>query len=116
MLIISKAMKLTGLKGLEDEQSAEASLSRFTDGDTVSNWAVAGVADTIASGVTSGRTKEQLAPKANISRAEVAIIIQRLLQYSKLIDQLLVHIRRERCLSSVLELGHLFLKRVKLRS
>jgi len=86
MLIISKAMKLTGLKGLEDEQSAEASLSRFTDGDTVSNWAVAGVADTIASGVTSGRTKEQLAPKANISRAEVAIIIQRLLQYSKLID------------------------------
>jgi len=79
-------MKLTGLVGVGAGESVEATINGFADAGTVSKWALSGVADTISSGVISGRTNQQLAPKANISRAEVAVIIQRLLQYSELID------------------------------
>ncbi|HIW33416.1 MAG TPA: S-layer homology domain-containing protein, partial [Candidatus Paenibacillus intestinavium] len=86
MLIMSKAMVLTGLKG-SINQSASDAIGAFSDGNTVSDWALHGVADSVSSGIISGRDNNLLSPKANISRAEIATIIQRLLQKSKLIDE-----------------------------
>ena len=87
MLIMSKAMIITGLKESATRQSNVEVLREFTDASTVSEWALDGVADSVSSGIISGRNNNLLAPKANITRAEVAMIIQRLLQTSDLINR-----------------------------
>ncbi|MDI4643544.1 S-layer homology domain-containing protein [Cohnella hashimotonis] len=85
MKIIAQAMLLTDLKSkLSFEGSAEA-LRPFTDGNTTADWAKDSVADVIQAGIVSGRSSTSLAPKANISRAEVAVMIRKLLQTSGLI-------------------------------
>jgi len=78
MLIVSKAMVWTGLKG--------SAVHNFPDANTVSKWALSGVADSVSSGIVSGRNNNLLAPQANITRAEVAMIVQKLLQKSDLIN------------------------------
>ncbi len=83
MVILSKAMTLTGLE-LQSEEQAEA-LAAFSDAAAVSGWAKGAVADCIQAGLVSGRSSDELAPKENMTRAEVAKIVQRLLQKSDLI-------------------------------
>src|SRR5690606_8267941 len=85
MLIISKAMKITELQGADSAQATDI-VTAFADAAAVSNWAVNGVADSVSAGIITGRNNQWLAPKANITRAEVAMILQRLLQKSELID------------------------------
>jgi methionine-rich copper-binding protein CopC len=87
MLIVSKAMKITGLSGKKAEQSANHVLEAFADANNVSNWSLNGVADSVSAGIISGRSNESLAPKAFITRAEVAMMMQRLLQKSDLINE-----------------------------
>ena len=87
MLIISKAMQITGLPGIQAGQSSNRVLDAFSDIDNVSNWALNGVADSVSAGIISGRSHDGLAPKAFITRAEVAQIMQRLLQKSGLINE-----------------------------
>ncbi|MFD2329358.1 S-layer homology domain-containing protein [Cohnella sp. GCM10020058] len=85
MKIIAQAMLLTGLESkLSFEGTAEA-LKPFADGNTTAEWAKAGVVDVIQAGIITGRSSTTLAPKANISRAEVAVMIRKLLQASGLI-------------------------------
>ncbi|MFD0711850.1 S-layer homology domain-containing protein [Paenibacillus sp. GCM10027626] len=85
MTMIAKAMTLTGLKSKLPNREANELLHPFADGDTSSTWAVKGIADCLLAGVVSGRSGSVLAPKAFISRAEVAVIVQRLLQKSAVI-------------------------------
>ncbi|WP_052415696.1 chitobiase/beta-hexosaminidase C-terminal domain-containing protein [Paenibacillus graminis] len=85
MAIIAKAMKLTSLKDKLPVQSSAELLSPFKDAGKVSHWAQSSAADSIAAGIVSGRSASELAPQAYITRAEVAAIIQRLLQKSNLI-------------------------------
>ncbi|WP_338554637.1 S-layer homology domain-containing protein [Paenibacillus sp. KS-LC4] len=85
MVILSKAMAITGLKAKLPEQSAEAALHPFADAAEVSAWAQSGIAYNVQAGVVFGRSGDLLAPKGNMTRAEVATIIQRLLQKSDLI-------------------------------
>ncbi|MFC0392918.1 S-layer homology domain-containing protein, partial [Paenibacillus mendelii] len=85
MLIIAKAMKITGLQMKLTEASIETFLNPLVDASDVSEWAKRSVADSIQSGIVSGRNNTRLAPKANMTRAEVAVIIQKLLQKSDLI-------------------------------
>ncbi|WP_341281152.1 S-layer homology domain-containing protein [Paenibacillus sp. FSL H8-0537] len=85
MVILSKAMAITGLKAKLYEQSAEAALHPYADAAEVAAWAQIGVADNVQAGVVFGRSGDLLAPKGNMTRAEVATIIQRLLQKSDLI-------------------------------
>ncbi|WP_166240938.1 S-layer homology domain-containing protein [Paenibacillus turpanensis] len=85
MAIIANAMKITGLKAkLSMEQSGER-LNAFADADQLSQWAKAHAADSLQAGIVSGRNGNKLAPTANITRAEVAVLVQRLLQKSELI-------------------------------
>ncbi|TNJ65127.1 hypothetical protein FE784_17240, partial [Paenibacillus hemerocallicola] len=85
MTIVAKAMAITGLKAKLAPKAAEDSLSAYTDAATISEWAKNGIADSVAAGIVSGREGAELAPEAFITRAEVAAIIQRLLQKSELI-------------------------------
>ncbi len=85
MSMVARAMALTELKSKLPNREENELLRTFTDGDTSSSWAVKGIADCLQAGVVSGRSDSELAPKAYISRAEVAVIVQRLLQKSELI-------------------------------
>ncbi|WP_068777714.1 fibronectin type III domain-containing protein [Paenibacillus sp. FJAT-26967] len=85
MVILSKAMLLTGLKQKQADSSVEEQLKAFTDALDVSGWARSGIADSVQAGIVTGRNGGKLAPKAFITRAEVAATLQRLLQKSDLI-------------------------------
>ncbi|SFM50839.1 Fibronectin type III domain-containing protein, partial [Paenibacillus sp. 1_12] len=85
MVMIAKAMTITNLKAKLPVQSTDATLRPYTDTADASSWALSSMADSVQAGVISGRNSTGLAPKAYITRAEVAMIIQRLLQKSELI-------------------------------
>ncbi|QHW31382.1 tandem-95 repeat protein [Paenibacillus rhizovicinus] len=85
MAIIAKAMEMTGLRADDQTASAEQMLHAFTDVNSVAAWAQASLADCLQAGIVTGRTATELAPKANMTRAEVAAIVQRLLKKSDLI-------------------------------
>ncbi|MFF2912676.1 X2-like carbohydrate binding domain-containing protein, partial [Paenibacillus sp. NPDC057934] len=85
MNIIAKAMKITGLKDKLGAQAAATGAGSFTDAEQASEWAKSAIADSLQAGIVSGRSSIELAPKASITRAEVAAMIERLLQKSDLI-------------------------------
>jgi len=85
MTILARAMKLTGLSVSLTDSEVSALLAGYTDGDTVSSYAKAGVAACIKTGVVSGTTANTLSPKDSVTRAEVAVMVQRLLEKSGLI-------------------------------
>ncbi|MDT0125357.1 S-layer homology domain-containing protein [Paenibacillus sp. RRE4] len=85
MVILSKAMAITGLADKLADKGNNELLTPYTDASLVADWAKVGVAASLEAGIVSGRGAEQLAPKANITRAEVAAIVQRLLKVSGLI-------------------------------
>ncbi|WP_449603114.1 S-layer homology domain-containing protein [Paenibacillus sp. Marseille-Q9583] len=85
MLIIAKAMKITALKANLPNQSAQGFLNPYTDAGKASDWAISAIADCLQAGVIMGRSSNVLAPKDDMTRAEVAAIVKRLLQKSDLI-------------------------------
>ncbi|WP_145334808.1 fibronectin type III domain-containing protein [Paenibacillus xylanexedens] len=85
MVILSKAMTLTRLKEKQPVQSTDGILHSFQDAASVSQWAQSSVMESVQAGIISGRSATALVPKAYITRAEVATIIQKLLQKSELI-------------------------------
>ncbi|MNI12536.1 Endo-1,4-beta-xylanase A precursor [compost metagenome] len=85
MVMIAKAMKITGLRANLIPDLAGEWLSPFADMNDSSEWAKNSMAACLQAGIVSGRNDSELDPKAYITRAEVAIMIQRLLQKSELI-------------------------------
>lgn len=85
MVVMAKAMAITGLADKLEQLPADQLLSTYDDADQVSNWARIGAAASLQAGVIAGRSNGQLAPQAVITRAETAIMMQRLLQQSELI-------------------------------
>ncbi|NLB53919.1 MAG: hypothetical protein GX808_13420, partial [Syntrophomonadaceae bacterium] len=85
MIMIARAMKITRLKvGLADGE-ADKLLTSFTDANSAAEYAKANIASCVKAGIVSGRSGKLIAPKDNITRAEAAVIVQRLLQNSNLI-------------------------------
>lgn len=85
MTILAKAMTVTNLKTRLPVQAEAATLGAFADAGQISAWARGGVADSVLSGVVSGRSGLKLAPKQFMTRAEAAATIRRLLQSSGLL-------------------------------
>jgi len=83
--MIARAMDLTGLKGEFTVRDANALLHAYSDADQVAVWARSDMVDGLQAGLISGRSATELAPKAFMTRAEVAFLIQQLLQKSDLI-------------------------------
>ncbi|MBB6734247.1 S-layer homology domain-containing protein [Cohnella sp. CBP 2801] len=85
MAIIDKAMAITGLQAQFRQVDADTLLRPFADAAKVSSWAKEDVARSLQAGVVTGRNGHELDPQASITRAEIAAMIQRLLQKSDLI-------------------------------
>lgn len=88
MVIISRMMEHAGLSGeaifVSDHEIVEL-LSQYADGAAVSDYAKTSVAKCIKAGIVKGTSAGTISPKAHVTRAEVAVMIQRLLQKSGLI-------------------------------
>ncbi|WIV20581.1 Ig-like domain-containing protein [Paenibacillus polygoni] len=85
MVILSKAMTLTGLKENLSQENTSEILSLFADSTKVSTWAKEHTAAALHAGIINGKNMKMLAPKDDVTRAEIAVIMQRLLQKSGLI-------------------------------
>ena len=85
LTIIARAMKLAGLD--EDIANADisATLGGYTDSTDIAKYAKSSIETCIKTGIVSGRGEEKLAPKDNITRAEVATIVQKMLKKAELI-------------------------------
>ncbi|WP_339807515.1 S-layer homology domain-containing protein [Paenibacillus sp. FSL R7-0337] len=86
MTIIAKAMKLTGLADRTGTVDTAGVFAAFTDAGLAGSWAKDSLALAAKAGLISGRSGNKLEAKANVTRAEVAVLMQRLLQKSDLID------------------------------
>jgi len=85
MTMIARAMKITKLdSGLESGDVAKL-LESFKDAGDISPYATGNIAACVKAGIVYGTTENTLSPKDNITRAEVAVIVERLLQKSGLI-------------------------------
>jgi len=82
MAIISKTMNLVGID--TDTTDTETQLANFKDRDKIGGWAKDAVAACIKNNITKGSSK-MLNPKDNITRAETAATVMRLLQEAELI-------------------------------
>jgi hypothetical protein len=85
MTMIARAMKITGLKMELKDSETEKILMAFSDSAQSSAWAKESIATCVRAGIVSGKSGHALAPRDEITRAEVAVIVQRLLQKSSLI-------------------------------
>ncbi|MBD2866358.1 S-layer homology domain-containing protein, partial [Paenibacillus oceani] len=85
MIMLSRAMTLTGLTAKLPGQAADVAFRPYTDAAAVSDWALDGMASSIQAGVVQGKSGATLAPQDFVTRAEAATIIRRLLQLSGLI-------------------------------
>ncbi|WP_036692249.1 S-layer homology domain-containing protein [Paenibacillus tyrfis] len=85
MTIVARAMKITGLEADLAVNETSQTLAGFSDAGLISDYAKAGIAASVKAGLVSGRSSSQIAPGDNMSRAEVAAIVQKLLQRSGLI-------------------------------
>lgn len=82
MVIIARAMRLAGLEGAK---ASGKLLLPFGDADAVSDWAADGIASSLQAGIVTGRSETVLAPQDYVSRAEVAVMVRRLLSKADLI-------------------------------
>jgi len=85
MAMIERAMKLTGLKVELQPSDADTLLTGFEDSSQVAEFAKESAAACVKLEIISGKGGDFLAPKDNISRAEVAAVVRRLLSKSDLI-------------------------------
>lgn len=85
MTMTARAMKLTGLKADFKANEVEKLLEGFKDVGNSADYVRESVASCIKTGIITGREGNMVAPESNITRAEVAVIIKRLLQKSGLI-------------------------------
>lgn len=85
MTMIARAMKITGLKVDLTAGEAGKLIAGFGDEDESAAYAVSSIAVCVKTGIVSGRNGNMIAPKDNITRAEVAVIVRSLLQKSGLI-------------------------------
>ena len=79
MAMLQRAAKLTAFAG------TSGTLDNFTDADSVGTWAIDAAKWNVGSGLIQG-ADGKLSPNANITRAESATIILRLLQKAGLVD------------------------------
>ncbi|HPG17292.1 MAG TPA: S-layer homology domain-containing protein [Opitutaceae bacterium] len=84
MSMIARAMRITGLRMSSEDMNSINILSEYKEVGEITSWAKESVAVCVDSGIVTGRGDKRLAPKDDITRAEVAAIVRRLLQKSNL--------------------------------
>lgn len=85
MSMIARAMKLTGLEVSLTNSDISGLLTGYTDTTSFSDYAKDSIAACLKTGIVSGTSKNTISPKNYVTRAEVAVMVERLLQKSQLI-------------------------------
>ncbi|AYB46111.1 S-layer homology domain-containing protein [Paenibacillus lautus] len=83
--VMAKVMKLAGIAGAVNEMEAAAILSPYQDREDLSDWARPAAAALVKQGIVQG-SGAGLKPLQKLSRGEAAVMLQRLLKGSELID------------------------------
>ena len=78
-VMMARYAKLVGLNTKADAKA----LDRFTDGDATGTWAVDGVAWCVQNGILKGKGNDTLDPTAEVTRAEVAVMLDRFIKLLK---------------------------------
>ncbi len=84
-VMLENAMKLTGLFRNVGPYETQSLLAPYTDGQLAPDWADNAMANCVRVGIIAGTGTETLSPGADLSRAEAAAMVRRLLQKSGLI-------------------------------
>lgn len=79
MQMLARSVNIVGKQRLS-ASSPGLVLSDFQDADSLAEWAKEAVELCLQNGIVTGKEEGQLAPKSFISRAEIAVMVQRLLQ------------------------------------
>ena len=85
MTMIARAMKLTGLSAVLTDAEQIVLLSSFSDNGQLSAYAKASAAACLKTGIVTGKTATAISPGTPVTRAEVAVMVRRLLLQSGLI-------------------------------
>jgi len=85
MTMVARAMKITGLDANLTNGDAAFLIGAYADAGTVSGYAAVGVAACLKTEIAFGREGKTLAPLDRVTRAETAVMIERLLSHSDLI-------------------------------
>ncbi|THF83312.1 S-layer homology domain-containing protein [Cohnella fermenti] len=86
MVILAKALRLTGHGATVGQAEAADILAAFADVSASSAWARSDMASAVKTGLFTGQKADRLAPKALVTRAEIAVAVRRLLKASELLD------------------------------
>lgn len=78
-VMISRALAMIGKQ--QDGANPMTSLSKFVDREAVSSWAQDAVSKVVQAGLMNGTGEERFAPSEQASRAQVAVMLKRLLQH-----------------------------------
>ena len=85
MTMIARAMKITGLTVALTDSDISSLLGAYLDVASASDYAKDSIVACLKAGIISGTGNATVSPQADITRAEVAVMVQRLLQKSGLI-------------------------------
>jgi hypothetical protein len=85
LTMIARTMNIIGLKAQFANGEMDKLLASFRDAAKSEDYARDSIAVCVKTGIISGRNGNLIAPKENITRAEVAVIVRRLLLKSNLI-------------------------------
>ncbi|MDF2655587.1 MAG: putative surface layer protein [Bacillota bacterium] len=85
MAMIARTMKITGLNSDLTTGEAGQLLKGFADAAKVSAYARDSIEACLKTGIVTGISADKLSPKTHITRAEAAVMAERLLQKSNLI-------------------------------
>lgn len=85
MAMIARAMKITGLEISLTYSETSSLLAAYTDGASAADYAKGSIAACLKAGIVSGTSESTISPKDHITRAEVAVMAERLLKKSELI-------------------------------
>ncbi|GGH65583.1 hypothetical protein GCM10008014_45100 [Paenibacillus silvae] len=85
VVILERAMRITGLENKVSAAAPDNAPPAFKDAQYIASWANSSIVKGLQAGLITGRATGEFSPKASITRAEVAVIIQRLMTKSGLI-------------------------------
>ena len=85
MDIVARALKITAMDTSIARDEVSTILAGYSDANSISVYAKAGVAICLKTGVITGGDTNIIAPKVCITRAEVAVIVRQMLKKSNLI-------------------------------
>ncbi|MFF2483497.1 S-layer homology domain-containing protein [Paenibacillus sp. NPDC058071] len=84
-VLIGNVLSFIGHETDNDKQ-VDGYLAAFTDRDSISSWAKSAVARAAEAGIMKGMVDGRFAPTENATRAQAAVMFNRLLQYLSMID------------------------------